>query len=216
MEKDKTFREQLREKYKNEEVFVIQFVNVPKTVTQNTHFIPCKEDIFNIIAKSGYYKLRSEVEMNTNYKQIITYAVVSNNGKYLATRRLKGDERLRSQISLGVGGHISPEDYNDMGIEFINNALKREVTEEIDLNNATQIEVTFLGLINDNTTEVSQDHLGLLFSIEIKSEQPIDIKEKDKLEAIFFTKDEILDNYDQLENWSKIYVDSIIKNWGLV
>lgn|GEM_PF-549530 len=212
---EKIIKTQLKEKYGDEQVFVVPFNDVPRCITKETQFISCSDNIFASITKVGFFKLRGEVEMNPDYKQIITYAVITNNDKYLATKRLKGDERLRSQISLGVGGHISPEDYSDISIEFISNALKREMKEEIDISAATDMDISFLGLINDNSIEVSQDHLGLVFNIEIKSIQPIKIKETEKLEAIFMSRNEVINKYKSLENWSKIYADAVIGNWGL-
>ncbi len=63
--------------------------------------------------RSGYrFRPRREVEEDASELQIIPYLVFRHDERYFLTRRLRrsSERRLRHLYSLGVGGHINPED----------------------------------------------------------------------------------------------------------
>ena len=114
---------------------------------------------------------RGEVEDDPRFKQPIAYAVIFNprQNTVFAYRRSTGaenydEDRLRGKWSWGVGGHIEASD--DPEGDPILSSLKRELTEETDLEDEFHAEV--LGYINDDTTEVGSVHFGILYVVEIE------------------------------------------------
>ena len=73
-------------------------------------------------------KLRCEAECDPSFKQIIPYVLVEHKptGRFFMTTRIGGEERLKGQASIGLGGHL--EDGED-----VVDALFRELEEEIGL-----------------------------------------------------------------------------------
>jgi len=55
---------------------------------------------------------RSQAEENPEFKQIIPYVLIRKGGRWLHYIRGKGsgEKRLVAKGSIGVGGHINPED----------------------------------------------------------------------------------------------------------
>ena len=68
--------------------------------------------------------LRYEAEIDPRYKQIIPYVIIHRDGKIFCTKRLKGDERLVGQVSVGTGGHLERGEYVVQG-------MYRELQEEV-------------------------------------------------------------------------------------
>ena len=65
-----------------------------------------------VIRRRSFFLPRADVEEDPTYQQIIPYVVFRHEDRYFLTKRLKAssERRLRQQYSLGVGGHINPED----------------------------------------------------------------------------------------------------------
>ena len=67
------------------------------------------------VAAHGEFRPRDEAETDPSWKQIIPYLLLRDGERILLMRRTKAgaDERLHDRYSIGVGGHINPED-NDV------------------------------------------------------------------------------------------------------
>lgn len=197
-------RNMLKEKYGDEEVLVVP-------VKYNFKFI-----------KNGYrdihlinmleFKKRHEVEYNPSYKQLIPYVIIKKDNKLFGTTRLakSGEARLVNKISLGIGGHINPCDYNGGHLfTTLKNALVREITEEV----ITPIYLTKilpLGLIyHDDNNGVSSDHIGVAYLYE--TSEDVEVREKDKLSGKFYTLEELNKSSDNLEDWSLIVLKKLMK-----
>ena len=121
--------------YKDEKVLVIENKDLAawRRVSDND-----TKALINAVQHHGFFKDRPLVESDTELKQVIPYIVLECDGKYLVTKRIKGDERLLNQYSIGVGGHINLDDYvKGAGaievIDFqatITNCVERELAEE--------------------------------------------------------------------------------------
>jgi predicted NUDIX family phosphoesterase len=109
-----------------------------------------------------------------------------------------GDERLHDRYTIGVGGHVNPEDGDVLG------GLKREWDEEIE----TEFEPEFqpIGVLNDDENAVGAVHLGLVYVADAGG-RPVDIREKHKLEGAFATVDDVGAVADKLETWSALLFD---------
>src|SRR2546429_2582363 len=64
------------------------------------------------IAAHAYFAPRARVEDDPGLKQIIPYVVLRHQDRIFLVRRTRAgsEERLREKLSVGLGGHINPED----------------------------------------------------------------------------------------------------------
>jgi predicted NUDIX family phosphoesterase len=204
-------RGELKEKYEAERVFVVKNVVLPK-LNEGFNTVKQVEDTglsLALLDKLGSFEYRYMVEYNPKYRQIIPYCVVCHDNKYFAMRRLagSGEARLHQKITIGIGGHINPI---DDGYNVFGTALKRELNEEVNIENVLISDITWVGILNDNSNQVSQDHLGLVYIVKVSSSD-IAVIETDKLEGHFLSRNDLLLSYSCLESWSQIVFDSLIK-----
>lgn len=149
-------------------------------------------------------RLRYEAELDPEFKQIIPYVVVMNDGKIWCTHRLNGgDARLAGCYSIGTGGHI------DDG-ERIRDAMMRELNEEVGLNESDYIGSHITGYILDNSSSVNSVHLGVVYVMQI-NRSSIECLEKEKLAGEWITIQQLNDLYEEgkLESWSMIAADKL-------
>jgi predicted NUDIX family phosphoesterase len=160
---------------------------------------------------------RDKAEIDENYKQLVTYVLVLHQDKFFSYQRGKklGEARLFEKYSIGIGGHISNDDpslFLSKKIfriwEFINASVKREINEEIGLEDGYDLNIE--ALINDDTNAVGKVHFGIIFLAKIKDNQKIK-KEQSINNAEFRTIQEIKNNFEKYENWSKICITEIDK-----
>lgn len=113
---------------------------------------------------------RSEAEENFEYKQLIPYAIVKNKeGKIFIYQRCGSEKRLANLFSVGIGGHVNDKDGGDCLFSILLNGLKREFEEEIGVS-LNDCQIKFLGMINEEQTEVGHCHTGIVFQITLNSE----------------------------------------------
>ncbi len=170
---------------------------------------PYLEVVFSGIPE---FKLRKEMETNPDYKQLIPYVIMCCNGKYLTYLRGKraGEKRLVGNRSIGIGGHINPVD--DMSLigfeETYLNAVKREVEEEVNVQ--TSYTDRIVALLNDDTNEVGQVHLGVVHLWTLDSEN-VTKKEQMINQLTFMSIEELMEVRDEMETWSQLCLDGLSK-----
>ncbi len=158
-----------------------------------------------LIEKNKEFLPRSQMEVDPNYKQIIPYLVFEHQNKYfLMQRQSKATEtRLQSKFSLGIGGHIRQEDIQGSDMHAW---AKREFEEEVIYKGKYTIEP--LGLLNDDTNEVGQVHIGFVFLLH--GDSP-DINVQSELKSgTLLTLEEWKILYASMETWTQIVVDYLI------
>lgn len=163
--------------------------------------------LFETLNKEKYLMDRPDAEVDTSFKQIIPYAIISNpDGEILAYKRInnKSEARLNNKVSIGFGGHLNPCDKK--GNEILD-GLDRELSEEVNVNRKWP--PVFLGFINNDSDEVGQCHIGVVFAVVLEDNE-FEVLEKDKIEAYWSTTDELKN--DDLEAWSKYLLDWIIES----
>ncbi|WP_336786898.1 NUDIX domain-containing protein [Paenibacillus sp. MMO-177] len=206
-------RSELQEKYGDEQVMIVLRDHVEALNLPEGFSIPVR-DIRPILSDLGVFADRWRVEYNPPTRQPIPYIVVRTGDKFFATTRLdgSGESRLHGKMSLGVGGHINPEDKGSYGNrDAFFNAMIRELHEELKVNSSIE-SWGYVGVINDNSNPVSQDHLALVYLVDVAGEN-ISVKEVDKLEGGFYTVQELLDHHERLESWSQIVLEMIIRGY---
>ena len=170
-------------------------------------------EVLKKIVQNGLFVRRSELEEDPSFKQIIPYAIISNNESFYLFRRTSGqtEKRLHNKFSLGVGGHMNPDHSMEPKEQFIIDELKRELDEEVKLLNGCLIEdIEFIGFINDDTIPVGSVHIGLLYNIHVSNKE-VYINETDKMTADWIEKSNLAEFYGVMETWTKIAFDFYIK-----
>ncbi|MEA2538002.1 MAG: hypothetical protein QOF11_2236 [Chloroflexota bacterium] len=161
-----------------------------------------EEAVLETIASAGRFAPRPDMEGDPAFKQIIPYLVLRDGQRWFLMQRTRGgaDSRLHDRWSIGVGGHLNPGDAGVAG------GLAREWREELKAEFAPDFR--FVGLLNDDTTEVGRVHLGVVFEADAVG-RPVTVRETDKLRGGFASSEEIRTVRDQLETWSRIAFDEL-------
>lgn len=155
----------------------------------------------------GTYRPRAEAEQDPTWKQVIPYAVLRDGERIFLMQRTRagGDERLFERYSIGIGGHLNPED------DDVAAGLAREWSEEIEADFVPDFEP--LGVLNLDDDAVGAVHLGLVFAAWADG-RPVGIRERHKLSGAFATLDELAAVRDGLETWSALLFDFLISGEG--
>ncbi len=153
------------------------------------------------------FMLRSQVEKDPSFKQLIPYVIMSHNGKYLSYIRgaRAGEKRLVAKRSIGIGGHINPIDW-DLPLftnfyEAYRAAVEREVAEEISIE--TSHTDCIVALLNDESNEVGSVHLGIVHFWTL-AEPKVSRKEQMITQMAFMTPAELQQVKDTMETWSSL------------
>ena len=155
-----------------------------------------------LVAREGRYVPRGLAEHDRSLKQVIPYLVLRDGADYFLMRRTRagGDARLHDLYSIGVGGHLNPEDGGLAG------GLVREWHEEVVADFVPDFEL--IGLLNDDTTDVGSVHLGAVYAGDANG-RPVVIRETAKLEGRFAGADETARVRDGMESWSRLVFDRL-------
>lgn len=163
------------------------------------------EHIFDLILEKHIFMPRDLAEYNFEHKQVIPYLIIRKGDTYLLLQRTsrQTEKRLHNKFSLGIGGHINPES-SAHGENLIIGGLYKELNEEVLVNSPSDLK--FIGTINDESNSVSRVHLGLLYELEVLSDE-YEVLEKEKMSAQWESRHKLLHYYDRLETWSQIVCD---------
>jgi predicted NUDIX family phosphoesterase len=153
---------------------------------------------------------RAKAEKDPTHKQIIPYVLLTHGDKVLHYVRGKkaGEQRLVAKGSIGIGGHMNDGDESLFALDeaAYRAGVEREVAEEISIN--TKFEDCIVALLNDDSNEVGQVHLGIVHVFKL-AEPKVEKREAMITNIAFLAKDELLKRRDSLETWSQICLDSI-------
>lgn len=165
------------------------------------------QKFLEIINKEKEFKARPQMEEDPEYKQIIPYLLFKHEDRYFLMQRkaTSTDQRLKNKYSLGIGGHMRQEDMStgDNIFEW----GKREFHEEI--NYEGNLKISPLGILNDDSNAVGQVHLGLVLLLEGDSSE-ISVRSELKSGKLV-TPSECLNFYQDLETWSQIIFDALLR-----
>ena len=181
--------------------------------------------LHSMILHEGMFIDREQAERDTKYKQIIPYIVVRKPSHvpplegqqgpevlcYTRTK-LSGEQRLVGKQSIGFGGHVEEHD-GKSPLLCLSRAVTREIEEEVSFpDNVTHDFPAFGCLVNDDTTDVGQVHLGLLYMLDIKEEKQdarLNISSPDdNISDIRWSKPAALDPA-LFETWSQIVLKHV-------
>src|SRR5205807_7081839 len=179
---------------------------------QGLNFEPEKYLKAILLRGNNFLIRRAEAESNPAYKQIIPYALIVFQDTVLHYVRGKkaGEQRLVAKGSIGIGGHMNQEDESLFNYAIDEAAyragVEREVEEEIRID--SPFEDRIVALLNDDTTEVGQVHLGIVHVFRL-AEPKVQKREAMITNVAFLHREELLALRDNLETWSQLCVDSL-------
>jgi len=155
-----------------------------------------------LIAAEGEYRRRGEAEHDPSWQQIIPYLLMRDGERLFLMQRTKagGDARLHDRYSLGIGGHLNPEDGGVL------EGLRREFHEEMVAD--WDPEPKLIGLLNDDESLVGQVHVGVVFEADA-SRRDLAIRETDKLSGRFVEPEAAGQVYEHMETWSQFLYDHV-------
>ncbi len=165
------------------------------------------ESFLAAVAAQGSHRRRGDMERDPDFKQVIPYLVLHDGERYFLMRRTRagGDRRLHDSYSIGIGGHLNPEDGGPL------EGLAREWAEEIDADFVPDLR--FVGLLNDDETDVGRVHVGMVFSGDAAGRAAA-IREIDKLEGRFVAPSDVAAVADRLESWSRLVFEHLSSGAG--
>ncbi|RLC35020.1 hypothetical protein DRH14_01745 [Candidatus Shapirobacteria bacterium] len=158
---------------------------------------------YQLLLRQSQFKIRSDLEKDPSYKQIIPQIILTYQNKYFLHQKVSANEtRLNSLYPLFLGGHVEKFDL-DQSDDIIQTALYRELAEEVELQ-AKIINKKFVGLIYLNDNPVNRCHLGLVYIFQLDSDQ-VHIQETDSSKEVGFVDLKFLQQYQlQLTYWSRL------------
>lgn len=153
-----------------------------------------------LAAAEPRWMARNLAEHDPSRKQPIPYVLLRDGaGRLAAYRRAGSERRLHGRWSLGAGGHVERDDEAETLGATLFACARRELDEELDGFSALE-EPRFLGVINEELTEVGTVHWGLVFLAEAGEPPPRGGAELGELRWLERGAAEAL----ALERWSRL------------
>ena len=161
------------------------------------------DDFFDIISSKHFFIDRPTAEQSPQYKQIIPYVVIRHGDSYFLLQRTskQTESRLHHKLSLGIGGHVNPDAPTLLG------GLQKELEEEVGVEG--DYDVSFVGILNDDTTDVGRVHLGAVYVLDAATPD-VTIRETDKMTGSWVRASELAPLRERMETWSQIVYDEFI------
>jgi predicted NUDIX family phosphoesterase len=160
------------------------------------------DTVIALVEREGSLRPRASMEHDPDFKQVIPYLVLRDGRDYFLMRRTRAgvDRRLHDRWSIGIGGHLNPIDAT------VRAGLLREWAEELRADFIPDFR--FVGLLNDDLTDVGRVHVGLVFEAQ-SGGRAVAIRETDKLEGAFASAATVASVAGQLESWSRLVFDHL-------
>ena len=160
------------------------------------------DEILYLISTRHFFIDRAVAEVSPQYKQIIPYVIIRCGDDYFVLERTakQTEARLHHKLSLGIGGHINP------GHSLLE-GLQKELDEEVAI--ATTYDMEFIGVVNDDTTDVGRVHLGAAYVLETAAKD-VTVKETDKMSGQWMSRTALREKRAAMESWSQIIYDALI------
>lgn len=160
---------------------------------------PLTPALMQLVDDAGYFLDRARAERDPSHLQIIPYICLRRGEEIFTVTRLaaQGESRLHGRLSVGIGGHLNPDD----GSPPFWQGLSRELHEEVGLAPESG-RLRPAGIILDDSTEVGQVHCGIAYVLDLPADQPVFIAETDKMTGGWWTLPQLAAAEARLESWS--------------
>jgi predicted NUDIX family phosphoesterase len=215
-------------KYGSEEYIATRFVK--NKMDESIAVIPLNE-LSKLIPMPGYFQIgvsrsklgslafsmgRRAAEEDFSVVQLVSVFVIHHEGKFLTHMRSARlpEQRLHGEYSIMLGGHVSIDDFAQLTLDLFEedslsdcSYILRELSEELILSSVP--EVVPRGYLYDDSRDVSKQHLGLVYLVNLLDEK-YKIGERGFLmNSKFESIQEISDRRDDFENWSHIILNNL-------
>lgn len=169
----------------------------------------------------AYWMPRGLIEDDTSFKQIIPYIIIKSIDGYFTYRRKGSEGRLTGKYSIGIGGHLNPQDLLGVMSDVPLNGAKREFWEEIYIEDSVTSDYMLINsnfqsapnlhLLYDGSDEVGQVHFGLVYIINVTKLLSEKIRMGWEAEGYSWkTLPELKALEDELEGWSQLVVNECL------
>lgn len=159
--------------------------------------------ILDAITDLHFFIDRPTAEISPQYKQIIPYVLIRHQNEYFLLQRTpkQTEARLHHKLSLGIGGHINPDTPD------LFDGLQKELEEEVEV--VGDYDLTFAGILNDDTTDVGRVHLGAVYILDAH-QRDVRVRETHKMSGRWVPRAELAAHREAMESWSQIAYDALI------
>jgi predicted NUDIX family phosphoesterase len=188
---------------KQEDVMVVPIADLaPFLAGRNADLIRDSADaILRLIATRHTFIPRARAEVSPAFRQIIPYVLIRHGDAFFVLERTpkQSEARLHHKVSLGIGGHINPGDDLAAG-------LQKELDEEVAIDSLYTLQ--FIGILNDESTEVGRVHLGAVHLLTPKAPR-VSVRETEKMTGRWVAVGDLAPLRDRMETWSQIVLDQL-------
>lgn len=160
--------------------------------------------------------VRYEAENNYEKIQLVSSFVVRFKNEILCFMRSKAlpEKRLSNVKSLNFGGHIEYQEIIGLFDAFDPQSdipwIERELTEEINI--SSYYHITPIGYLYDGNTTLGQQHLGLIYDVEL-SNKFVEINEKRFFYNLSFIDiDTLINSMYDYDSWSQYIIKFYKRN----
>ncbi len=181
----------------SEQVMVVERERLAPFLVDCGLVVDDTDEMFDRIQDLHFFIDRPTAEISPQYKQIIPYVLIRHDDSYFLLQRTQKqtEARLHHKLSLGIGGHINPDTPD------ILDGLQKELEEEVEV--VGDYDLAFIGILNDDTTEVGRVHLGAVYVLESHTGD-VRVRETEKMTGRWSTVDELETLQESMETWSQI------------
>jgi predicted NUDIX family phosphoesterase len=163
-------------------------------------------------------KPRSVAEHDYDTKQLVVYVLINHEQTFLSYQRTPKttETRLKALYSIGIGGHVNVDDRIQPTLfgakeaawkDFVLQAVRREVSEEVQIEAANAQEPRLICFVNDDSNDVGKVHFGVAFVMKLAKPSVAIRGERGIGKLSFRTLPELISMRDTLETWSQLLVD---------
>ena len=187
----------------NEQVMVVERVTLEGFLIEYGLVQEHTDEILDVITEQHFFIDRPTAEISPQYKQIIPYVLIRHDDAYFLLQRTpkQTEARLHHKLSLGIGGHINPDTPD------LFDGLQKELEEEVEV--VGDYDLTFVGILNDDTTDVGRVHLGAVYVLDAH-EGGVNVRETHKMSGRWVPRSELGEHREAMESWSQIVYDAHI------
>jgi predicted NUDIX family phosphoesterase len=176
------------------------------------------ESLWNQILARLEPKARSVAEHDYDTKQLVVYVLINHGETFLSYQRTPKttETRLKALYSIGIGGHVNVDDQIQPSLfgakeaawkDFVLKAVRREVSEEVQIEGANAQEPRLICFVNDDSNDVGRVHFGVVFVMKLAQPSVAIRGERGIGKLSFRTLPELISMRDTLETWSQLLVD---------
>ena len=186
-----------------EQVMVVERERIAQHLVEYGLMREKTDDVLDAINDLHFFIDRPTAEVSPQYKQIIPYVLIRHEDRYFLLQRTpkQTEARLHDKLSLGIGGHVNPDTPD------LIDGLHKELDEEVEI--AGDYDLTFVGILNDDRTEVGSVHLGTVFVLDSHSDD-VRVRETEKMSGRWVPRAELGEYREAMETWSQIVYDAFI------